>query len=249
MSEARGWLSRLADRSCLARAATERASLGGARLRAAARCSGAASATCRSCGTRWSTSATPGERRRTSSRACWSSATVFAARERARPRPSAAQARDAASARNPIYLPAPHEVARALTPRSRTPPRAADRAVAAREPVAQHPGDLLGLPAVVAARRAARHPVRHLPALVAADRAVRRVLPLHAGAGVRRAGGRGARHLRRAQDRDHLHRHVLPAGAGGRQHHAQARACRCSRRRRRSARTRASWCSTWSCRA
>ena len=33
----------------------------------------------------------------------------------------------------------------------------------------------------------------------------------------------GARYLRRAQDRDHLHRHVLSAGAGRGQHHAQAR--------------------------
>ena len=35
-------------------------------------------------------------------------------------------------------------------------------AVAAREPVAQHQGDLLGLPAVVAHRRAAGHPVRRV---------------------------------------------------------------------------------------
>ena len=78
---------------------------------------------------------------------------------------------------------------------------------------------------------AARCPV------LAADRAVHRVLPLHAGAGVRRAGGRGAGHRRRAQGRDHLHRHLLPAGAGRRQHHAPARLPRCSRRRRRWAPT------------
>ena len=59
------------------------------------------------------------------------------------------------------------------------------------------------------------------PAFARLHRAVHRVLPLPAGAGVRRAGGRGARHLRRAEDRDHLHRHLLPAGAGRRQHHAR----------------------------
>ena len=42
---------------------------------------------------------------------------------------------------------------------------AAQRALAAPEPVAQPAGHLLGLPAVVAGRRAARDPVRHLPVL------------------------------------------------------------------------------------
>ena len=45
------------------------------------------------------------------------------------------------------------------------PAAAARRALAAPEPVAQPAGDLLGLPALVAGRRAAGDPVRHLPRL------------------------------------------------------------------------------------
>ena len=124
---------------------------------------------------------------------------------------------------NPVFLPAPHAVVRALVTGFTHAARPARRAVAAPEPVAQHPGDLLGLPALVDHRRAAGHPVRRAAGDGPADRTVHRVLPLPARARVRRAGGRGAGHRGRAQGRDHLHRDVLPAGAGHRQHHAPHR--------------------------
>ena len=108
--------------------------------------------------------------------------------------------------------------------------RAPRRAVAAPGALAQHQGHLLGLPVVVA-RRACRSGscAGALPAMATPDRAVHRVLPLPAGAGVRRARGGGARHRERAQGGDHLHRHVLPAGADHRQHHPRGSIRRCWR--------------------
>ena len=96
------------------------------------------------------------------------------------------------------------------------------RALDAGQPVAQHPDHLLGLPDLVAHRRAARHPVRHLRHPGPPERALHRILPLPAGAGLRRPGGGHPGHLRRSQDRDHRHRHPVPAGADHRQHHPQA---------------------------
>ena len=81
-------------------------------------------------------------------------------RERARCRRRGQGARPAASPANPVFLPAPARGgARAgdRLPHAAAPAR---RALAAPEPVAQHAGDLLGLPALVAVRRAAGDPVR-----------------------------------------------------------------------------------------
>ena len=65
---------------------------------------------------------------------------------------------------NPIYLPAPHEVVARVLHRVHDAAPEPRRPVAAPEPVAQHPDHLLGLPHLVADRRAAGHPVRRLSA-------------------------------------------------------------------------------------
>ena len=68
---------------------------------------------------------------------CWSNAT----RSTRRTREVAAQrraARPSATRANPVFLPAPHEVARALVTGLHHAARAPRRAVAAREPLAQH---------------------------------------------------------------------------------------------------------------
>jgi hypothetical protein len=58
---------------------------------------------------------------------------------------AAGQAQPQGRLANPVYLPAPHEVATALLHRLHHRALAAQRALAARKPVEQHPGDLLGL--------------------------------------------------------------------------------------------------------
>src|SRR5687767_6278971 len=79
------------------------------------------------------------------------------------------------------------------------PTPAAHRALAAPEPAAQPAGDLLGLPALLAGGGAPGDPLRRLPLLRPAVRALHRVLSLPAGAGLRGPGGGGAGHLRRPQ--------------------------------------------------
>ena len=203
-----------------AAAARQRRAVGGV-VRRAARCSGARSATCRSSGTRWC-----GSPIRATSTWMTHGHAGRARRVRGRERRgggAARRGRPSGARANPVFLPAPHEVVRALVTGFTTPPARPD------EPWLHQSlwhsiqvifwgfllSSIIGVPL--------GHPVRRAPGDRAADRAVHRVLPLPAGAGVRRAGGRGAGHRRRAQGRDHLHRHVLPAGAGHRQHHAPHR--------------------------
>ena len=146
-----------ARRSC--RPARAAALLGGV-VHRAARCSGARSATCRSSGTRWCEVTDPGDvdldDAGHAGRAATRSPTENAERGGA-----AAAARRVGVPANPVFLPAPHEVAaRAGHRRSPRRPRVPDEPWLHQSLLAQHPGDLLGLPAVVADRRAARHPVR-----------------------------------------------------------------------------------------
>ena len=96
---------------------------------------------------------------------------------------------------NPIYLPAPHEVAAALYTSFITPPPTQDGPWLHQS--LWHSIQVIFWGFVISSihRRAARHPVRHLCRLRAAQRAVHRVLPLSAGAGLRRARGRHSRHL------------------------------------------------------
>ena len=111
---------------------------------------------------------------------------AFAARER---RAGGADGRPAVGERaNPVFLPAPHEVVRALVTGFTTPPARPD------EPWLHQSlwhsiqvifwgflvSSLIGVPLGILCGA--------LPALGALDRAVHRVLPLPAGAGVRRAG-------------------------------------------------------------
>ena len=107
---------------------------------------------------------------------------------------AAVGARQASGERvNPIFLPAPHEVAPGFLHRLHHAARAHGRLLVAREPVAQLQHHLDGLRLLDAPRPARRALVWHFLALLSADRAVRGLRALHAGTRFRRAGGRRAR--------------------------------------------------------
>ena len=124
---------------------------------------------------------------------------------------------------NPVFLPAPHAVARALVTGFTTSPARPD------EPWLHQSlwhsiqvifwgflvSSLFGVPLGHLMRRHPGHRPLNEPFIE-----FFRYLP---APGVRRAGGGGARNSRRAQGRHHLHRHLLSTGARHCQHHATHR--------------------------
>ena len=121
---------------------------------------------------------------------------------------------------NPVYLPAPHRVAKALVTAFRTPPLR-DGEPWLHESLG-HSIRIIALGFLLSALvgPAAGDPVRHLRPGLAAVRTLRGFHPLHARARLRRPVRGRPRHRRRAQGGHHLHRHLFPDGARGRQHHA-----------------------------
>ena len=120
---------------------------------------------------------------------------------------------------NPVFLPAPHRVARALVTGFTTPPARPE------EPWLHQAlwhsitiifwgfavSSIVGVPLGILCGA--------LPAMARLSEPFIEVLSLPARAGLRRAGGGGAGDQRRAQGRDHLRRDLFPAGAGHREHH------------------------------
>ena len=129
----------------------------------------------------------------------------------------------AASRANPVFLPAPHEVAHALVAGFTTPPARPE------EPWLHQSlwhsiqvifwgflvSSMVGVPLGDPLRRRSRRWRELTEPFIEFFR----YLP---GAGLRRAGGGGDGDRGRPQGGHHLHRHVLPAGADHRQHHPPA---------------------------